>query len=186
MAIDSLNDWKQSFANLPKVGDNTWASNLSNAIAGHVNNKAVLNGGSGTTPIFTFDSATLATQLLTLPISNDASVAIEALSNCFVTALGTSTMVVATGFSFGGGTPITTFSSVTSSLIDVGSITAFKNKIKELENVNPEDIKTEDDSPFPQLVRDAFLLLTVTTIGFDQTPPATGPLALTDPARSVI
>jgi len=184
MSIDSLNDWKSTFAALPNVSDSSWTSNLAGWVNDRVTNKATLNGGGGTTPIFTFGQAALESGLSTMTLTSDQSAAINSLATAFESAFLASAMVVATGFWFGSPLPTTTFSSVTTSLIDVASVALAKAKILEL--ATAPLVSDPNDSHFPVKIRDAFLLLTVTTIGFDQTPPATGPLPLTDAARSVI
>lgn len=184
MAIDSLGVFKSTFADLPKVSDASWASNMAAWVNDRVTNKTVLSGGGGTVPIFTLNQAVLQAGLSSMSASTDQAASINLLANAFQSALTASTMVVATGFYFGSPSPTTTFSEVTTSLIDPASVLLAKAKILEL--IGAPNVSDPNDSLFPEKIRDCILALTVTTIGFDSTPPPTGPLPLTDALRSVI
>lgn len=179
MSIDTLADWKTEFANLPSVVDDSWKQNLADYISARVTSKLNLLTYSPQVT-FTFNKPAFVAQLasVTPALGNGvAQIAAGFVDGCV------GGLVIAPGTAFGAGIPATTFSAVTSSIFDAPSLIAANSKILELESATP--VGDINDSVFPEKIRDACLLLTATVIGLDSTPPAAGPLPLTDPLRGV-
>jgi len=184
MAIESLSNFKSSFANLPIATAAEFPANLADWFEDNILILALAGvGGAGLS--FSFDKSTLITQLTALPTTPQPEAsAIAALANCFVSSLTSSTYNTQVGtYLSEPPLPANTFGSVTSTTPNTSSVGA---KIEEMIGTDPDSVQDVDDSPFPEKIRDAVLTILITTIGFDQTPPATGPLPLTDAARSVI
>ncbi len=184
MAIDSIEVFKTTFAaDMVPVNDPSWAANLANWTDARVTGKMDLPGLGGPPRVYTFVKAAFQVALLAMAPTNDASAAITILATAWASAIGA--MIVVPGTYIGAlPLPPVTWSVVNSSLIDVPSIAAGQAKIQELENAEPEaDVL---DSEFPIKFHEAFLLLTVSTLGFDSTPPGSGgPLPLNDLLRAV-
>ena len=181
MAIDSLQEFKTTFADLPKVSDPSWAGNLANWVDERVTNKMDLPGLGGPPRVYTFNKLVFQASILTMLPTNDQAAAILQLANAWASAVGQ--MVVAPLTYIEPQAPATTWAVVDSSVFDAVSIEAGRQKILELQNAEP--VADVLESPFPIKFNEAFLLLTVTTSGQDSTPSPAGPLPLVDAARAV-
>lgn len=186
MAIDPLATWRSTLAALPKVADNSWATNFAAWVADRINNKITTNPTNLTLAsplVFVFPQATFATQLVALTPTGNALAGITGFADAWKAAIDTvlfpATLNVAPGAFVPPATPATTFSTVTSVLLDPASVTAARAKIIELATAPP--VADVNDSEFPVKFREAFLLLTITVSGLDSTPTPAGPLPLTVP-----
>lgn len=175
MAIDGLGTWQSELANLPKVADNSWASNFSAWYASRLT--GITTDPSFLVPtgfIFTFAQGVFTGQLVTLTPTDNATTGITNFANAWETALNATTVVVAPGTFKPPTSPTTLFSAIISTTIDTASIAAGKAKLLELVSATP--VADPLDSLFPTKFREATLLLTITVIGLDnQPPPSVGP-----------
>jgi hypothetical protein len=183
MAINPLSTWKSELAALEKVGDSTWATNFAqyyaDQIAGIEPDPLTLSAVGFT---FTFNTSVFASGLLSLPPSDSAATSALGIANAWEAAILGSIVVVGPGSSIQPATPSTTFSVVFTTIIDPVSIAAGKAKVLELASATP--VEDPNDSIFPEILRDATLLLTITVTGLssDLPPPGgPGPLPLTAP-----
>lgn len=172
MTIDALSVWKTQLNSLPKVADDSWASNFSMWADGRVTNKMTLIDIDLFT--FTFAESIFQSTLINLSPTPSASIGINAFANAWETAINVSTVVVPIGASIGTPSPMTTWSSVTSTIILPASIAAAKAKIIEL--ISAPTVDDALDSDFSIKFRDAYLLLQIQVTGLDsQPPPVAGP-----------
>jgi hypothetical protein len=179
MSIDALGTWKSELANLPKVGDDSWKSNLADYISDRITSK--LNLLTYSPPVsFTFNKSAFIAQLsgVTPALANG----VEKIADGVVAGI-TGGLTVAPGTSFGGETPAETFSVVASSIFDAASLILVDVKIMELESATPVD--DVNDSIFPEKIRSGVLLATATVTGTDSVTPPSGPNPLTDALRGV-
>ena len=175
MTIDSLNIWKQTLEDLPKVGDISWAINFANWAGERVNNKIETDSIALDTTagfIFIFNIPIFAGALAALPPTPSQAIGIAGFAAAWETAILTTIFPATLNVSAGAFIPpqsnSTTFSSVTSALLDPISIVAGKAKIMEL--INAPFTGTGLDSQFAEKFREAFLELTITVTGLDSTP----------------
>lgn len=175
--IDSLATFESTFNALEPTNDkDAGIDAFADWLDARVTGKMSLPGITGPGLTYTFDKTTFATQLKTLSKNNDKNASVDSLASFWKASLGTA--LVAAGSSVGTPSPATTWSVVNTTVIDVASQAAGENKVKEL--------KTADDtgdSPMPRIIREAFLLLTITTSGLNSVSPTPGPLV--DAARAV-
>lgn len=175
MTIESLQTWKNELENLPKVTTPVWALNFANWYADMIR-------GIESDPIsfqavgfsFSFPTSAFASALSALPPTTDPASGILGFASAWESAILSTMVSVAPGSIIPPPSPPTTFSVVTSSLIDPSSILAGKAKILEL-----VDVSVVGESQFPIKFREATLLLTFTVAGLDSTPSPSGPLPLT-------
>jgi hypothetical protein len=170
MAIDSLSTWKQTFTNIPKVNEKSWAANFSNWCANRVNGKAELTGITTATPPFTFSQSVFKTQLEALGVTTLSPEGAVGFATAWQTAVNASLILtVVPGDFINPESDPTKWSVVTTALIDPASVAAAKAFLVSQLTVA---IKTNNsnESNFPQIFRDAFLLLTGTTIGLNSLP----------------
>lgn len=178
MAVDILQIWKDELANLPKVTDTSWAANFSawyaDRLTGITTDPAALVPSGF---VFTFAESIFAAQLIALTPTTSALDGIQGFADAWEVALNATTVVVAPGSAVPPPSPSTTFSAVTTTVIDPASIAAGKAKLIELVTAPP--VADPQDSLFPVKFREATLLLTITVSGLDSTPPGSGgPLPL--------
>lgn len=175
MAVDVLQDWKDTLAALPKVADTSWAANFAGWYADRI--VGITTNPANLVPVgftFTFAQPVFAAQLLALTPVGDALSGITGFANAWETALLATTVAVSPGSAIPPPTPPTIFSVVTTTVIDPASIAAGKAKILELVTAPP--VADAQNSLFPVKFRDATLLLTITVTGLDsQPPPSAGP-----------
>lgn len=185
MPVDPLATWRSTLAALPKVADTSWAANFAAWVAGRV--ATITTNPTNLTLsaplVFVFNQALFASQLISLTPTGDALSGITGFADAWKAAIDTTvfpaTLNVAPGAFVPPTTPATTFSTVTSVLLDPASVAAAKAKIIELATAAP--VADVNDSEFPVKFREAFLLLTITVAGLDSTPTPAGPLPLTVP-----
>lgn len=174
MAVDPLQDWKDTLANLPKVADASWALNFANWYAGRIASISPdpnILTASGF--LFTFVSATFATNLATLMPTSDPISGTMGFANAWQTAIALTiypaTLTLMPGTVYG--TPATqanTFSVITSVTLNPASITAAYTKLLELATAPAAE--DPQDSAFPEIFRDATLLLKVDITGSNGVP----------------
>jgi len=181
--IDALAKWISTYASdVPNVLDSSGPKNVAEWTDDRVPNME-LPGIQGTGLTFTFNKGSFQTELEAINTSTLHD-GVVALADAWATAIGGSVADVAVGSSVGAPSPATTWSVVGSTVIDGASVTAGRDKLLELEN--SPIAGTPEESEFPVKLREAFLLLTITTTGMDSTPPSSGgPFPLVDSARAV-
>lgn len=183
MSVDPLNTWKQTLDSLPKVGDISWALNFASWAGDRITNIQSDPMSLDTTTGFTFifNKVSFAAALATLPPTPSQALGIAGFATAWETSILTTvfpvTLNVTTGAFIPPQTSATTFSVINSVILDPTSIITGKAKILELINAPPAS--TGLDSKFAEKFREAFLSLTITVIGMDNTPPPSGPLPLT-------
>jgi hypothetical protein len=179
--INPLSTWKSTLKDLPKVGDPSWSFTFANWYAQRIT--TIAPDPSMLTAvgfIFLFPLPIFAGALVSIPPSSDATVAIKGFADAWETAIKTivypAGLFLGPGTVFGAPTPATTFSSVSSVIINPASIILGKAKIMELASVAP----TKDgESPFPQKFRDATLQLKIDITGINSVVPTPAPLLAT-------
>lgn len=178
--LDDLTTWKNEWAAIPLVADDSWKQTMGDYLeARTVGMELPGIGGPGFS--WTFSTSTFVSGLSGVDANTGDGV--EKIASSFESAILASTLSVAPGSWVGVSTPSTTWSVVSSTIFDAPGLSLGKNKILELTSAAP--VEDALDSEFPVKLRDAFLLLTVTTSGLDSTPAPSGPLPLTDAARAV-
>lgn len=182
MAVDALSTWQTTFAALPKTKDTSWAANFATWADDRVTSKLTQDSGiQGPGLTFTFNKAIFQTALLLLLPVPDALLGIKGFADAWQTAMASSVAITAVGSSVGAPSPATTWSVVASTTIDPASIVLGHTKILEL--VNSPKVADALESEFPIKFREAFLLLTISTLGTNSVAPTPGPL--NDLARAV-
>lgn len=186
MAIDADSIWKDTLALLPKVGDSSWALNFANWVAGRVlliepdPTKVLLAAPAPVGFLLTFNSAAFAAKLLSLAPSSDASSSMSSFADAWAstiqTAIYPATLNMLLGASGLPTTPATTFSLISSVMIDPASIEAGKAKILEL--ANAPAVEDPKKSQFPVKFREAFLQLKINVIGVNSITPTPAPYQL--------
>lgn len=190
MSVDSLQDWIDTYvSDVPNIVDDSGdgPGNVADWIDPRVTNKLDTPGlegpVSGTGFTFTFNKSVFQTQLELL-IGGTKTQGVNELAAAWESAMNASVGLVVVLTSIGTPSPTTTWSSITSTVIDPASISAGKSKI--LESISAPLDKPKEESEFPVKMREAFLLLTVTTSGLDSVPSGSGgPFSLVDTARAV-
>ena len=175
MAVDILQDWKDTLAALPKVADTSWAATFAEWYADRVINietSPALDTTTGFT--FPFAEAVFAAALIALTPTTDALAGITGFANAWESAILLTIPTVAPGAFIPPSTPATLFSVVTGTIIDPASTALGKAKIIELASASP--VPDPQDSEFPVKFRDATLLLTITVTGLNSVSPTPGPL----------
>ena len=177
MVLADAAAWQTAWATVPAVKNDSWKANLANKVDSLVTGLLTTNGlfkAPGQPALtFTFAKSTFQGALT----DNKPAT----LANAFETAILASTYVVPINSFIGTDTPATKFSAVASCVVDPASVALAKAKF--LEIVGLEPVKAANKSQFPVKLRDAFLLLTVTTTGTNSVAPTPSPL--TDPGRAL-
>ncbi len=180
MALQASNLWQTAWKDeCPPVPDASWKQNLANFIDARVTNKlstSALFSAPGTGAMtFTFGKSAF---LGALSDSKPAS-----LASAVEAGILASTVVVAPGAFIGSDAPATKFSVVTVAIVAPASAALAKAKVLSVMGLPPT--QNADQSQFPVILREAFLLLKISTTGLDSTPPPAGPLPLIDASGSV-
>jgi len=192
MAVDPLDDWKKTFKDIPPADLQPLGTlNLAKWYWDRIQNIQPDPKILDTTAEFTFVFAvpTFASGMAAMPPVPDQFVGVASYAAAWETAIlltvFPATLNVAPGAFIGGtSTPSTTFSSVTSVILDPPSVVAAKAKIMEL--ATTPQAKTTDESKKPDIMLEATKLLTITVTGLDNTPSPAGPLPLTAPLVPLI
>ena len=178
--IDDLNTWQTEWANIPLVADESWKQTMGDYLEARTSGMDLPGiGGPGFS--WAFNTSLFVAGLASVSASTGDGV--EKIADAFESAILASTLSVAPGSWVGVSTPASTWSVVNTTIFDAPSISLGKNKILEL--TSAPLVTDALNSEFPIKLRDAWLLLTVTTSGLDSTPPPAGPLPLVDAARAV-
>jgi hypothetical protein len=182
MALANSAAWQSAYADptkMPAVADTSWKANLALFFSDLTDDllKCSTVYASAGVPAgsFTFNAAAFQAAL--------SGSGLGVISNAWETAILASTMVVATGAFVGEPkTTANTFSAISSTVIDVASISAAKSYIAaQLAALTP--VSTAGACQFPVVMRQAFLMLTVTISGSNSLGP---PTALTAAGVSLI
>lgn len=178
--IDSLDKWKDTFNALPKVGDSSWTDNFANWYKDRI--VTIEPDASKLTAVgfvFKFDADIFSAALKALTPTLSAVEGISKMADAWLSAMSLviypATLSVSAGSFIGSASPPTLFSAIISVLLDPPSILAAKVKLLEL-ITSPRT--SGNDSKFPELFREATLLLSITVTGLNSVPPPTGPLPL--------
>lgn len=181
MALSAANVWQTDWAEQCKpVKNDTWKKNLANFIMAQVSHKLTTEGllasGGAGGMTFTFGKEAFQGALA----DNKA----ETLASAFEAGILASTVLVAVGSFVGTQAPASTFSVITTSVINPASLIAAKAKVLEVMGLPPKEAANQ--SQFPLKLREAFLLLKIDTVGLDSTPTPAGPLPLLDSMRGLV
>jgi len=169
--IDPLSSWISLWNLLPLVGDSSWADNQ----ATFVLKRTLTPGLMGLTGqiTFTFQEATFANLLKSIPMTPDKTQSATMIANAWNSAVSTSIMVVAPGAFIGTSTPATLFSVVTSTLLDPSSLLSATQGIVSDLSAAP---LSDDTSARPKAFYKAFKTLTYTVTGTNSIVPTPTPL----------
>ena len=177
--IDPLDKWKKTLNDLSKSSDPVWATKFANWYAERIAN--IAPDPSFLTAVgfvFAFPTPAFASALMALPPTTSAPAGIAGYAAAWETSI--LSIVYPVGISVSSGSsipptaPPTTFSAVTSVLIDPSSIAAGKAKILEL--INSKPVSNSNDSQFPIKFREATLMLKINVSGMNSQPPTPVPL----------
>lgn len=174
--IDDLATWKSTFEALPKVTDISWAANFANWVYDRVVNNE-LTGLTTASPPLLFDKGTFQTALEATVQTTDPVTGATQFANAWLTAINASTILqVVPGDSVGAATPATTWSVVSTALLNPAGIAAGYSILLSLSAAVPSELFSL--SEFPEKFRLAFLALLGDVSGLDSVPPPAGPNAL--------
>lgn len=173
MTIATLTEWKDAYALLPLVSDDTWKENLTAFIEDLI---VDINLETYATPSFTWARAAFKSALVGV-----SGAGVSEMQTGFSNSIAASTWLIPSGTTFGSATPAETFSLPGAAIPDATGVSAGVIKIGELATAEP--VGTVEDSLFPEVLRDAFLLLTYTVTGTNSVTPTPGPIL--DPLRAV-
>ena len=178
MVLANAAAWQTAWATIPNVGDTSWKANLADFVDSLVTNLLTTNGlfKAPSTPALTF---TFAKSTFQSALTDNKP---ATLANAFEDAILASTYLVPINSFIGTDTPATKFSVVESCVVDPASVALAKAKFLEITGLSP-DVSAANQSQFPVKLREAFLLLTVTTTGTDSVISAPSPL--TDAGRAL-
>lgn len=180
MALASVSSWQDDWQNnVPNVSDDSWQANLANFVADHVTSLLTSNGlfKAVGQPALTFTFAKATFQ------SNLGTGTADELVAAFQAAWAASTYVVPVGSFIGTDTPATKFSVVASCIPDAASLVLAAAKIAQVIGIPVASADDGYKSQFPVKLREAFLLITITTTGTNSVAPT--PSTLTDTARAL-
>lgn len=185
--LETLDIWRSTYAAAmvvpadPLTGATSLANWLSARLIGKLDLDGVLPPGPLALNFSLFGTAAFVALLAAVVPTTSPLVGATVFANAFqagilasvaATLPGTSILLIPT--------PASTFSVVTTTtIIDSGG--AAYAKVLELQNAQPKDNAADSDVPLK--LREAVLLLKITTVGLDSTAPT--PLALTDLLRAV-
>ena len=173
--LKPLPAWKASIAAIPPSKGPVWANNFANWYATEI--ATIFPKPPTLVPtgfVFTFNTAVFITMLSKNPPTLDPVAGINGFANAWEAALLASVVVVSPGTYYGSPGPATTFSVVIASIIDVPSIALGKLHLLNLVAAPPA--AGGADSKFPQIFREATLMLTMTVTGINSSAPTTSPL----------
>lgn len=178
MAVDPLSTWKSTLKALPKVANISWADNFSKWYSKRIT--AISTDPKKLIPVgfkLVFNVAGFKASLMALKPTTSASAGIKGFANAWESAIKGSvypgSLVIGPGTT--GVSSGRSFSTVTSVILTPASIAAGKKKIMELAKAEP--VADADESKFPEIFRDATLLLKINVVGTRAGPD--GPLPLT-------
>ncbi len=166
MSISALQDWKDSFAAIPLVSDQTWKDNLADWIDGNVADMKLASYSPSANISFTYNKATFASSLPDSGALGTPATFLSAIATAFQSSINSSTLVITPPMS----SPA--FTAITSSLPDAASVTAGMSAIQAAVLVN---VEAAEDSGLIPAIRNAFIGLTYTVSGTIGGNPATLP-----------
>jgi hypothetical protein len=174
----TIPNWTDSLADLPKVGDTSWAENFADYYADMISE--IEPDPTVMIPLdftFTFNKDLFKSNLILLAPTPNALAGITGFANAWSAAVLATVVVVGTNTVYGSpATNANTFSAVTTSLINPASIAAGQAIILTLATDPP--VGDTKDSKFPEKFRNATLALKIDVTGLDSTPTPAGPLPL--------
>jgi hypothetical protein len=173
--IESESVWGNKLTNLNPTKNTTWARAFADAVDSLTTSKMELTNIKTTPAMFTFAKAVFEAQLVVLKPTKSAQEGAKNFANAWATAVQSSLMVVAPGATIGlPPAPANTFSAVSGTLLDPGSLTAAKaGLVADILSVKPDP---KNANAFARAFRKAFLALTYTTTGLNSVPPTPAPL----------
>lgn len=181
MAVAPLSVWKSTLKALPKVADSSWGKNFANWYAAQI--LTISTSPSGIIPVgflLVFNTALFEALLTSMSPTTSASAGIKGFADAWEKAIKTSvypgTLILGPGSAAVSAGQV--FSTVASVILTPASIAAGKAKIEELVSAAP--VADADDSKFPEIFRDATLLLRINAIGTRSGPDGPLPLVASD------
>lgn len=183
--IDPLDVWKAKLINLPKATDDSWALAFAEWYAGRVvkiepdPTKLTLVSPVPVGFTFTFDVAAFANALKSLKATTNAVQAAKDYAEAWGKGIAgvtfPATLNVQPGAFVPPSTPATLFSAVASVALNPASVAAAKTKL--LDIAKAKTVPPASDSMFPQIFREATLLLKIDVNGTNSVAPTPAPLA---------
>ena len=166
MSINALQDWKDSFAAIPLVNDQTWKDNLADWLESNVSDMKLAGYSPSANISFTYDKATFSSSLPDSDTLGSPAVFLNAVASAFQSSINSSSLVITPPMS----SPA--FTAITSSIVDVASVSAGMAAIQAAVLVN---VEVAEDSGLIPAMRNAFTSLTYTVSGIIGGNPTTLP-----------
>jgi hypothetical protein len=182
MPLEPLATWQSTYADEvgPTADPITGALAIANWLGDRLDGKLSADAGIGGPGLtYTFNRAIFATALSALPPTPDATAGALAFATAWETAALISIPLMAPLSYILVATPATTWSVVTTTILDAPSVVLGKAEVFGLKDAEPAP--TAEKSETPEAFREAHLLHTITTTGIDSTIS----LPLVDVARGV-
>lgn len=171
MSIAALQDWKDSFAAIPLVSDQTWKNNLADWIDGNVTDMKLAGYSPAANISFTYSKATFASSLPDSGALGSPAAFLNAIASAFQSSINSSTLSITPPMA----SPA--FTAISGALVDAPSVASGMAAINATILTN---VEAAEDSAIIPTIRNAFLGLTYTvsgTIGGNPTSlPAQGVL----------
>lgn len=184
MAQDLLPIWKMEFESLPKTAiPGAWQSGFASYVSQRVMGKLMIAPPVIGASTFTFNTAAFMAPLMSIVPSLDPVTGRTALANAWQAGVLASIMITAPGAYIGAPAPPTTFSVVTTTLVNPASVTAaYSTLLSGLMSIPPSIAP----SIIPDLLYAAFASLMFDLSGLNSILPPAGPLPLLAPLTPVI
>jgi hypothetical protein len=174
--LDPLGAWRADFATLPKTLDSSWAVNFANWYYGHIVNNE-LTGVITAQPPLDFKKGVFASALAASTPQITAAAGVAQFADAWVTADNASVdLKVASGDSVGSPSPATTWSVVSSKILDGSGISAGRSVIMTLVSAAPAIDAMS--SEFPPKFKTATETLTGSVSGLNKIIPIPTPLSV--------
>ena len=166
MSINALQDWKDSFAAIPLVSDQTWKDNLADWIDSNVTDMKLAGYSPSSNISFTYDKATFSSSLPDSDTLGSSAVFLNALASAFQSSINSSSLVITPPMS----SPA--FTAISGAVVDAPSVASGMAVINATILSN---VEAAEDSALIPAIRNAFLGLTYTVSGVIGGNPATLP-----------
>jgi len=172
--IDPESTWISTFASLPPTLDSSWIPNFATWCFNRVQNNE-LSGLLTASPPLLFEKSVFESELASLTPTLSAVTGITNFATAWEnTIVASQVLLVVPGDSVGSPSPATTWSVVSSALVNSGSISAGKAKIMEL--VSDKGALDVLNAKMPVKLREAFLELKGDVSGLNSVTPTPQPL----------
>lgn len=187
MTIGTEKEWKEEYAKLKQVSDDSWIDNLSKYLQDFISGMEfqTIFGAPATEEnpnppgiSFSFDEEKFKNALA----ASDPEVlgsGITALNTAFTAMASAVTVVIPSGSYVGTQTPATTFSGPGTATILVPSVTTGASAITALGAIPSEEFTSKaEDSKFPVTLRTAFAGLLFSVAGTNSVAPTPAPISI--------